>query len=716
MSLIPHGICILFGQGNPFQGINDLFKGLEELAMAIVAAIIFFLIILVVVLIVAGVGLGAITGMVFKKAASDELDEVETGSTTVTSRIRGCLILLAGPVFGVGALLFSFSAFLAAENRGFDEDWLPVVVILGVVVGIVFAAWYQRRRIRRLGEEKANGILFLFGLLVSSVFIGVMGSVSVTSLVYIAWEKMEPPPLEQQLKSSLEIDKSDNIIAIKLDTEYLSWNDLRSWGKLVSEEVRTVRKIELLGDKVTNEMFVHFENLPELEELYIHSSTVTDEVMLYLVKIKTLKRLTIEGNISDEGFKGFQQLGQLTDLDVSKTVGTDVGMQHLRSLTNLSSLAVPQRVTGRGLVHLQDMQLKSLILPASAKTDLGLEHYVVACEPQAELDLTSWEGVEGPGLLFLRDWLPLNKLTLKIEDSALFYLGQLAGIVELSISESDVSDAAIEHLPRLDFHLKRLDVSQTNVSLQGLSQLRSALPECVVTGAKLRSRINRATYHSRYAAIEFDGRESYLSVGSFKYDGSYPLTAEVWVWPALEEYAGAIMGNARQSGFTLSLDSERLIHVSFHGRGATTRVQSDMAIPVRAWSHVAFVYDGNAVTLFVNGMQQNQPTGVRREHHASRKLFMMGADPSYTNKATNIFAGVIREVRLSRTVRYDQSFIPIERFQSDAETIALYHMDAMVGDTVEDATGNGHTASINGATWLAVQSGDDHKSAPPEEK
>jgi len=39
-----------------------------------------------------------------------------------------------------------------------------------------------------------------------------------------------------------------------------------------------------------------------------------------------------------------------------------------------------------------------------------------------------------------------------------------------------------------------------------------------------------------------------------------------------------------------------------------------------------------------------------------------------------------------------------------------------VGDTVEDATGNGHTASINGATWLAVQSGDDHKSAPPEEK
>ena len=122
MSLIPHSICILFGQGNPFQGINDLFKGLEELAMAIAAAIIIVLIILVVVLIVAGVGLGAITGMVFKKAVSDELDDAETGSTAGTSQIRGCLILLAGPVFGVGALLFSFFAAEASSDRGSDED------------------------------------------------------------------------------------------------------------------------------------------------------------------------------------------------------------------------------------------------------------------------------------------------------------------------------------------------------------------------------------------------------------------------------------------------------------------------------------------------------------------------------------------------------------------------------------------------------------------
>jgi len=75
-----------------------------------------------------------------------------------------------------------------------------------------------------------------------------------------------------------------------------------------------------------------------------------------------------------------------------------------------------------------------------------------------------------------------------------------------------------------------------------------------------------------------------------------------------------------------------------------------------------------------------------------------------------MFPGAIREVRLSRTARYDQSFTPAERFQADADTIALYHMDAMQGDRVEDATGNGYTAWINGASWLAGQSSDGNKS------
>lgn len=700
MFRIPHG-----SYGNPFQGISDFFQGLEQLAMGLMALAILGAILLLVLVIVAGVGLGTITGMVFKKAVSEESGKDASGSSKGTSRLPGCLILLAGQFFGVGALLFAFFTAVVADGYGFNEDWFPPVIIVGMLAGVVFTTVYLFRRLRREGEKRTRGAFFIVGLLISSLFIGGVGSVSSSCLVYIALKKMEPVPLEQRLKSSLEIDDSGNIIAIRLDAETLS-HLRRDWGELVSEELRSVRKIELSGVKVASEIFVHLQELAELEELYISSREVSNEVMPYLGKIKNLKRLTIEGNISDNGFKAFQQMGQLTDLDVGKTAGRDAGMQHLRNLTNLISLTVPQRVTGKGLVHLKHMQLKSLILPDAAKTDIGLKHYVAACEPQAQLDLTTWVGLQGPGLVSLREWPALKKLALTIEDDALPYVGQLAGISELSISESNVSDAAIEHLPRLR-NLKRLNVSKTNISLQGLSRLRSALPNCEVSWAKLRSRIDRATYQSRHAALEFDGYKSYLSVGSFKYDGSYPLTAEAWVWPALERRGGAIMGNARQAGFTLSLDSDRVVHISFTGRGSTARVQSESAIPVRTWSHVAFVYDGDVVKLFVNGMQQNQSANVRREHHASRKRFMIGADPNYTNNPTHVFTGLIREVRLSKTARYEQSFTPDERFETDQAAIAIYRMDTIILKTVKNTVSDQHHASNNGATWIAGQPDDE---------
>ena len=349
------------------------------------------------------------------------------------------------------------------------------------------------------------------------------------------------------------------------------------------------------------------------------------------------------------------------------------------------------------------LQLKSLVLPAAAQTDIGLEHYLAACAPRAEIDLTSWEGLQGPGLLHLPTWTPLNQASLQVDDTAMPAVGQLTGLQQLSISESPVSDAAVEHLARLH-DLKTLDVSGTNMTRQGLVRLRSALPRCEITASGLRSRIDRTTYRARYPALEFDGK-SYLSVGSFKYDGSHPLTVEAWVWPALEVNSGTILGNTRSAGFMISLTSERYLHCKFHARRKSVTFGSDGPLPVRSWSHVAFVYDGSTVTLYVRGVQQSQ-SSVPGGHHASRKLFMIGADPNYSNRPTGCFSGAIREVRLSRTPRYDQSFTPAERFQADADTIALYHMDAMEGDQVENAAGPDHTASIHGATWLAPQSGD----------
>ena len=138
MPLILNGFDNLLAQGNPFQGINDAFRGLEQVVEGIITGLIIAAIIMLVITIVFGIGFGTITGMVLKKTVSDELDEAEAGSPTGTSRVRGCLIILAGPFLGVGALLFTIFTAAIADDHGFDEKWFPVLMILGVVVGLVF--------------------------------------------------------------------------------------------------------------------------------------------------------------------------------------------------------------------------------------------------------------------------------------------------------------------------------------------------------------------------------------------------------------------------------------------------------------------------------------------------------------------------------------------------------------------------------------------------
>jgi hypothetical protein len=66
----------------------------------------------------------------------------------------------------------------------------------------------------------------------------------------------------------------------------------------------------------------------------------------------------------------------------------------------------------------------------------------------------------------------------------------------------------------------------------------------------------------------------------------------------------------------------------------------------------------------------------------------------------NGFAGVLGEVRISRTARYDKDFTPQMRFEPDTDTLALYHMDEGAGDKLTDSSGNGHHGTIIGARWV----------------
>ena len=82
--------------------------------------------------------------------------------------------------------------------------------------------------------------------------------------------------------------------------------------------------------------------------------------------------------------------------------------------------------------------------------------------------------------------------------------------------------------------------------------------------------------------------------------------------------------------------------------------------------------------------------------------FGIGATPGKAN--IEFFHGTIDEVRISKSVRFDKDFTPTNRFETDANTLALYHFDEGGGDVLKDSSGNAHHAKIVGAKWVTVDS------------
>lgn len=107
-----------------------------------------------------------------------------------------------------------------------------------------------------------------------------------------------------------------------------------------------------------------------------------------------------------------------------------------------------------------------------------------------------------------------------------------------------------------------------------------------------------------------------------------------------------------------------------------------------AWHHVAVTRDASSgqMRLFVDGVLDGSasgPTGDvsyrdgRTGGAPNDPYLVIGAEKHDAGAAYPSFSGWIDEVRLSRVVRYTTTFAPPSGpFTTDADTVALYHLDA----------------------------------------
>jgi len=226
------------------------------------------------------------------------------------------------------------------------------------------------------------------------------------------------------------------------------------------------------------------------------------------------------------------------------------------------------------------------------------------------------------------------------------------------------------------------------------SSARVQLPE-VLTQLELMPGQVPADYFegvtNRCLVIDRDSSAVRVDSKSFQLpDG--PMTLEAWVRPKDITGYRAIVAKTESSDFALFSD-EGVPEFSIHLNGGYVKAQGSTPMKPDQWTHLAGVFDGTAVSLFIDGTQVNRQKikrGTANQASAEAKQkrnelpLYLGADPNPRGNPTRGLPCQLDEVRLSKTARYDENFDPNPRHAPDDQTVLLFHLDRTVGPFVLD--------------------------------
>ncbi|MCY2959683.1 MAG: metallophosphoesterase [Planctomycetota bacterium] len=199
------------------------------------------------------------------------------------------------------------------------------------------------------------------------------------------------------------------------------------------------------------------------------------------------------------------------------------------------------------------------------------------------------------------------------------------------------------------------------------------------------------------SVLVLDGEDDALLVAARSLDlPDGPFTVEGWLDAREFRKRQGFLCRTESSEFGIFVnDGAPEFSVHLDGRYTTAETKEAKLLANR-WHHVAGVFDGSEVRLYVDGAQVARRKGSGKRTRNELPL-VIGGDVGQGGAANSFFPGEIDEVRVSRVARYiGERFEPSRRFETDADTVLLLHMDGMSGPWVPDSSGRAAHATRAG--------------------
>lgn len=185
-----------------------------------------------------------------------------------------------------------------------------------------------------------------------------------------------------------------------------------------------------------------------------------------------------------------------------------------------------------------------------------------------------------------------------------------------------------------------------------------------------------------------------------KFDRYQAWTIDVVFTPG-NQVGAAVFSNVHNAGIALNVGDYQPVFAIRDG-GHYNRLYADEKHSPDTPIYLSIVIDRHHIRMFIDGKLQSKRMAIPKEFRPSERTFFLGANPSSRNRPEMCFTGTVRALRVSRTVRYDSDFTPVDSWELDSQTILLSDFGAETGAKLNDRSMYGNRGTITDATWFAI--------------
>ncbi len=213
--------------------------------------------------------------------------------------------------------------------------------------------------------------------------------------------------------------------------------------------------------------------------------------------------------------------------------------------------------------------------------------------------------------------------------------------------------------------------------------------------------LNSEIYAQNYA-VKLDGVNDFLGVtDNSALNPSSVFTVEAWIKADKWEnsiYSGVIVGKQATNpdrGYCLTVGKNGRAEFTISINGQWKAVNTPAIMGLNVWYHLAGVYDGSSLKLYINGSLQNTLDISSGNHDpASGSAMRLGDNPTWSGRN---FEGSIDEVRIWETARTQTEILDNfteELTGNETGLLAYWNFNEGSGNTSTTVTDNNLTATF----------------------